>query len=155
MFYRIKDNEVLDYADYMYANDCLETNLCTMREFDVEKDNYVVLNGELAVNPNLDEIIKSKRKAQFEREFFETSLGWIRRKVNMKDGSKKDFLSDLLLSIKTGIELGIEVRIIIYRTPDFTKELTDEYMQSLQEIKTADLEFVKQCLNQTVYDFGI
>ena len=72
----------------------------------------------------------------------------------MKDGSKKDFLSDLLLSIKAGLELGVDVRIITYKTPDFTKEPTEEYMESLQEIKLADLGFIQECLNQTVKDFG-
>ena len=154
MFYRIKDNQVLDYADFKYTEDCLETDLCTMREFDINKDNFIVSDGEIAINPNIEEIKKAKRKAQFESEFFETSLGWIRRRVNMKDGSKKDFLSDLLLSIKAGLELGVEVKIITYKTPDYTKEPSEEYMKSLQEIKSADSGFIQECLNQTVKDFG-
>ena len=54
MFYRIKDNQVLDYADFKYAEDCLETDLCTMREFDINKDNFIVSDGEIAINPNIE-----------------------------------------------------------------------------------------------------
>ena len=93
------------------------------------------------------------RKSEFEKDFFETSLGWIRRVVNMKNGEKKDFLSDLLLQIKTGLELGQKVSIITYKTPDYTNELSDEYVKSLQQVKPANLEFIKECLAQTVKDW--
>ena len=69
--------------------------------------------------------------------------------------STKDFLSDLLLSIKAGIELGQNVEIITYKLPDFYQELTENYMVSLQERKTATPDFVQECLMQTVSDFGI
>ena len=90
---------------------------------------------------------------ELEKEFFETSLGWIRRKVNMKDGSKKDFLSDLLLQIKAGLELGQNIEIVTYSTPDFSNDLTPEYLLALQVKKNATAEFVQECLMQTVADF--
>ncbi len=156
MFYRIKDNEICDYADYKYEEDCLYTDICTMQEFDKNKDNYKLKkNGQIEILPDLDEVLAQRRKEQFEKDFFQTTLGWIRRKVNMKDGSIKDFLADLLLSIRAGIELGQEVEIITYNTPDFYQELTNEYMLSLQERKIATAEFVQECLFQTVRDFGI
>lgn len=124
----------------------------------------------VSVNPELFKITNNKvvpkssaeieqekynsRKNEFEREFFETSLGWIRRKVRMKDGAIKDFLSDLLLQIKAGIEMGQDVRIITYKLPDFSEESTTESLESLQEKKPATLNFVKECLNQIVKDFG-
>jgi len=156
MFYRIKDNEICDYADYKYEEDCLYTELCTMEEFDKNKDNYrLTQSGQIEVLPDLDEVLAQRRKEQFEKEFFQTTLGWIRRKVNMQDGSKKDFLADLLIPIKAGLELNQTVRIITYKTPDYTNELTQEYMESLQEIKTATPAFVQECLFQTVRDFGM
>ena len=155
MFYRIKENRIYDYADYEYAKDCLCTDLCTMEEFERNKDNYTCENGILELIPNIDEVIIQRRRRQFYKDFFQTSLGNIRRKVQMKDGTVKDFLSDLLLQIKAGIELGQNVEILTYETPDFTQELTNEYMLSLQERKNADLNFVRECLMQTVNDFGI
>ena len=155
MFYRIKENRIYDFADYKYSEDCLFTKLCTTAEFEQNKDNYIIQNGQLEEIPNLDEVLAQKRQKQFEKDFFSTSLGFIRRKVNMKDGSTRDFLSDLLLPIKAGIELGNTVDIITYKLPDFSKELTADYLVTLQEKKSATLEFVKECLMQTVRDFGI
>ena len=155
MYYRIKDNEIFDYADYEYAKECQFTALCTMSEFDKNKDNYIISNGQIILNPDLEQILQRKRQQQFESDFFLTTLGWIRRKVNMKDGTAKDFLSDILLSVKAGLELGQNVELITYQTPDFTKELTAEYLKSLQEIKSATAEFIQECLFQTVNDFWI
>ena len=156
MFYRIKNNNVCDYADYKYEEDCLYTEVCSMDEYDKNKEYYRLKeNGEIEILPNLEEVKAQKRKDQFESEFFNSSLGWIRRKVSMKDGSTKDFLADLLLPIKAGLELNQEVKVITYKTPDYTNELTSEYMLTLQEIKIATPAFIQECLFQTVQDFGI
>ncbi len=154
MFYRILNNKIYDYADYEYANDCLYSNLCTMAEYQKNPDIYMISGGKLDYIPNYQEMIINKRQEQFEKEFFNTSLGWIRRQVTMKDGSIKDFLADILLSVKAGMELGQDVKIITYNTPDFSKEPTLEYLESLQNIKYATSEFVRECLLQTVKDFG-
>ena len=155
MFYRIKDNKICDYADFEYAQDCLCTMICTKNEFETYKDNFRLENGQLVRIYDKQEYLVKFRQKNFEKEFFNTSLGWIRRKVQMKDGSVKDFLSDLLIPIKAGMELGQNVEIITYKTPDFTKELTTDYMEFLQEIKIATLEFITECLMQTVRDFGL
>ena len=116
--------------------------------------NEIMVNGVAEINPNYEEELSAPRENLFNREFFQTSLGWIRRQVNMKDGSKKDFLSDLLLQIKAGLELGQSVEIITYKQPDFSEDINEAYMQTLQEKKTATLEFVKECLMRTVSDFN-
>lgn len=126
-----------------------------------ETDNamYALLADEIMVDnlPVKDESyeqkLQDKRKDKFEKEFFLTSLGWIRRKVRMKDGSLKSFLSDLLIPIKTGMEAGSMVEIITYKMPDFSKEITNDYMVTLQERKNATTDFVQECLNQIVADF--
>ena len=116
--------------------------------------NEIMVNGVAEINPNYEEELSAQRENLFNREFFQTSLGWIRRQDNMKDGSKKDFLSDLLLQIKAGLELGQSVEIITYKQPDFSEDINEAYMQTLQEKKTATLEFVKECLMRTVSDFN-
>ena len=153
MFYRLKDNTIYDYADYEYAKDCLFTDICTMQSFEENREIYIIENGQINLAENPEKIIAMKRKKEFEKTFFVTSLGWIRRKVTMKNGSVKDFLSDLLLPIKAGMELGQKVEIITYKTPDFQKELTKEYLETLQENKYATQEFIQECLFQTVIDF--
>ena len=126
-----------------------------MADFERNKDNYTFENGQIEVIPNIDAVIAQRRQEQFNSEFFNTSLGYIRRKVRMKDGSIKDFLSDILPAIKLGLEFEQEVKIITYLHPDFKRELSDEYMISLQDVKNADNNFVQECLLQTVRDFGI
>ena len=116
--------------------------------------NEIMQGEEPAINPNYEQEQAELRENQFKAEFFQTSLGWIRRKVNMKDGSIKDFLGDLLLPIKAGLELGQKVEIITYKTPDFTLDYNEEYIISLPERKEATAGFIQECLMQTVADFG-
>ena len=116
--------------------------------------NEIMINDIPEINQNYDEELSEQRENLFNQEFFQTSLGWIRRQVNMKDGSKKDFLSDLLLQIKAGLELGQNVEIITYKQPDFSEEINEAYMQTLQEKKIATPEFIKECLARTVADFS-
>ena len=103
----------------------------------------------------IEQELLNKRKEEFESSFFNTSLGYIRRKVIMKNGQEKDFLGDLLLPIKAGLEMEQNIKIITYQKPDFSQEITNEYLESLQEIKIATVQFVQECLNQIVADFGI
>lgn len=113
---------------------------------------FLYQNGEIIVNPNYEQEQAQKRQSNFETEFFNTSLGWIRRKVTMKDGSTKDFLSDLLPSIMEGLRLGIAPNIITYREPDFTQEVTDWTVYQVK--KEATQQFVQDCLLQISEDFG-
>jgi hypothetical protein len=153
MFYRIFDNRIYDKADFMYAEDCKEILGYTTHEVE-ENPLLLTINGdELIPNPNYVNDIRAKREKEFYNEFFKTSLGWIRRKVTMQDGSIKDFLSDLLLQIKAGLDLGVNVEIITYKLPNFDKEPTTSYMESLQEKKKATMGFVAECLQITVKDF--
>lgn len=154
MFYKVFENRVYEFADEKLKEDWIETTLCTMKEFMAHPNKYVLQDGVLVINPNYEQEQAEARKKQFNNEFFQTSLGWIRRKVNMKDGSTKDFLADLLLPIKAGLELGQKVVIITYKTPDFTIDYSEEYIISLQERKEATAEFIQECLMQTVADFG-
>ena len=56
MFYRIKNDEIYDYADYKYASDCLETNVISQLELDEHPEKVIVQNGEIVLNPNWDDI---------------------------------------------------------------------------------------------------
>jgi len=158
MSYKLKK----PYTDIEYANFIAEYNHRGGLKIAITDDYVYALkdnemmneNNEPVVNPNYAAEKAAERKEKFESEFFETSLGWIRRKVTMKDGSTKDFLGDLLIPVKAGLELGQEVEIITYKTPDFTEEYTSDYIISLQERKAATAEFVQECLMQVVKDFG-
>ena len=116
-----------------------------------ELDRYIYSNGEIILDPDYEEKQAQKREAEFRKEFFETSLGWIRRSVNMADGSKKDFLSDLLPAISMALNMGQIVNIITYTLPDFSHEITDWTIY--QEIKQVTAKFIQECFTQSRTDF--
>ena len=126
----------------------------------VDMPTYFALEAWEGVNEN-GEIVSDKegyeakivegRKAQFNKDFFLTSLGYVRRKVSMATGETKDFLSDLLPTISMGVNLGQPVSIITYSEPDFTADNID--WESLQSVKTVDAEFVQECFLQLSNDF--
>lgn len=93
---------------------------------------------------------KQQRIAEFNKEFFNTSLGYIRRSVNMKDGSHKDFLSDLLPTISMAVNMGQEVKVIAYDMPDFEDlKPIEEY----QHNETVTAQFIQECFMQLSADF--
>lgn len=118
-----------------------------------EPDKYIWDGLDVVENPNYEQEQAQKREAKFNKEFFNTSLGYIRRKVSMATEETKDFLSDLLPTISMGVQLGQEVPIITYKQPDFTKEFTLEYMESLQETKNVTTQFIQECALQVSKDF--
>lgn len=71
MFYRIKNNELYDYADYKYSEECLETDIITQAELDKDRRQVVVEGYEeeavtkhrLILNPDYGSIELEKVKA--------------------------------------------------------------------------------------------
>ena len=109
-------------------------------------------NGEVVSNKEVWELEKIEaRKAQFHKEFFNTSLGYVRRKVAMATGETKDFLSDLLPTISMGVNLGQPVSISTDSEPDFT--VNEHDWELLQSVKTVDAQFVQECFLQLSNDF--
>ena len=111
------------------------------------KDNYT--NGE--INPYYEEEKIKKREEQFNKDFFKTSLGYVRRKVSMATGETKDFLSDLLPTISMGVQMGQPVTIITYNKPDFTQKITDWTV--FQNEQTVTAKFIQECFLQLSNDF--
>lgn len=76
-----------------------------------------------------------QREADFNKQFFSTSLGYIRRTVTMKDGTKKSFLTDILPMLVEGVP------VLVY---------TRELEQSKVLVTT---EFINECKQQLLKDF--
>ena len=79
---------------------------------------------------------EQQQQEQFQREFFNTSLGYIRRKVHMQTGDVKDFLTDIVPRLKPG------VKIITYNS-DGTQNLNVEVTEN----------FINECDQQLLRDF--
>lgn len=121
----------------------------------VKQNYYFLVNGK----------IKAKNRLEYDQQeywnanFFNTSLGWIRRKPVMKDGTVKDFLNDCLPIIKMGLtEAGLpQGAVIRYATPDYKQELTSEYIETLQDNSAITYEqgvqFINECITRFLADF--
>ena len=122
-------------------------------EIKKEKDKFKIVDNEVIKKSEKEYKYEKaqEREEQFNKDFFKTSLGYIRRKVSMAIGETKDFLSDLLPTISMGVQMGSPVQIIAYDKPDFTQEVTD--WTSLQSVKTVTAEFVQECFMQLSNDF--
>ena len=80
-------------------------------------------------------------EAALRRQFFQTSLGYIKRTVTMKDGSQKDFLTGILPALKDKFEKGVAVSILVYA------------QDGQQQSKEVTEQFFNECDNQLYYDF--
>ena len=106
--------------------------------------NEIMENGVPVIDSKYEEKQAEIRKAEFELAFFNTSLGWIRRSVTMKDGSTKSFLTDLLPQLIAGIP------VLAYQLPDFTKDVN---IVDYQKKVLVTNEFLQECKNQLYADF--
>lgn len=110
--------------------------------------NSILQIATEVIQPTPEEV----REEQFERDFFETSLGWIRRKATMQDGTQKDFLSDLFPTMAFNVSLGVTVNVLTYTKPnDFSEEITD--WTQFQHWKVVTNQFIQECSLQLQNDF--
>ena len=118
----------------------------------VEDRDYIIWdseNNKPIKNPNYEQIKAEKREAEFNANFFPTSLGYIRRQVTMQNGVTKDFITDLI-----PLMMDIPgVPVIVYGKPDFTKEVTEEMLLGLQQFVKSTPELIKECREQAIIDF--
>lgn len=124
-------------------------------DYVAHRNKYKYLNGEIIINPNYEQEQAQKREEEFKREFFLTSLGWIRRKPTLADGTEDDFLNNDLPLLAIGLMTGSNpILPIAYQYPDFTHEFTKEYMESLQ-IKNQPVtqQFIAECSEVKMRDF--
>lgn len=105
----------------------------TYEDYIKNPTKYYVKNNELCVK-TLEEI-EADRQAQFDKEFFKTSLGYVRRNVSMKTGEVKDFLADILPVLEVGVP------VIFYdRDLNQSKKMVTEV-------------FLAECKEQILKDF--
>lgn len=98
-------------------------------------------NGTLTAYAETEEELIKKRKAQFEKEYFYTSLGWVSRKVHMQTDEVWDFLKDIAKPELLGRE-------IITYTPN------EDYSDLEQHRNVVVTEqFLKECDLQVYKDF--
>ena len=74
---------------------------------------------------------EQQKEAEFKRKFFNTSLGYVSRDVHMKNGTVKDFLTDILPLLKVGIPVLVYTRQLEQSKVSATQQFIDECGQQL------------------------
>lgn len=93
---------------------------------------------------------EKQRRDYWYANFFQTSLGWVRKKATMKDGTVDDFLTQDLPLLAIGLGEGAEAKVIVYATPDFTQEIDILALQSYVDVTP---QFIMECLLEKQNEF--
>lgn len=144
MFYVADENDQIVLFDE--DKEKIQNTLLFMPQYadlEIKETDRPIENFQFADTEEYREKQAQARELAFNEEFFNTSLGYIRRKVTMKDGSTKDFLTDILPLLQ------VDVPIISYDKPDFT---VDE-MPKQNTDKLVTEEFINECKQQVLKDF--
>lgn len=92
-------------------------------------DKYIIDDG--IVREKTEEEKEAEKEAEFNKQFFNTSLGYVRRRVTMKDGSTKDFLSDVLPLLQVGIPVLTYTRELVQNKVIVTELFINECKQQM------------------------
>ena len=150
----IQDNNIIGAGQAELIADDVNTievteNIYNMFVEDRDMVAWDSENKQVIKNPNYEQIKAEKREAEFNANFFPTSLGYIKRQVTMQNGAIKDFITDLI-----PLMMDIPgVPVIVYNKPDFTKEVTEETLLGLQQFVKSTPELIKECREQAIIDF--
>ena len=113
-------------------------------DFLAHPSHYKIEDNKIIFNENWEaDEIKAKEDA-FNKAFFETTLGYIRREVTMQNGTTKTFLTDMLPQLVSGFP------ILAYDKPDFTEDV--DMVDYQKQVFVTD-EFLLECKNQLIIDF--
>lgn len=137
----VRNNQIIDFNSKYLDEDILrvETSEEIYAVWCADKKRVIYKEGEIIINPDYEAEKQAELIEQFNKEFFNTSLGYIRRKVTMKDGSSKDFLTDIVPLLQVGVQ------IITYSLNG--AELTQNTGVTVTE------QFITECKQQLFNDF--
>lgn len=137
----VRNNQIIDFNSKYLDEDILrvETSEELYEAWCLDKKKVIYKEGEIIINPDYEAEKQAELIEQFNKEFFNTSLGYIRRKVTMKDGSSKDFLTDIVPLLQVGVQ------IITYSLNG--AELTQNTGVTVTE------QFITECKQQLFSDF--
>lgn len=96
-------------------------------------EKYIIDDG--VAREKTEEEKQAEEEKEFNKQFFRTSLGYVRRTVTMKDGSTKDFLTDILPLLVVGVP------VLVY-----SRELEQTRIQATEP-------FINECKQQLFVDF--
>ena len=137
----VRNNQIIDFNSKYLDEDILrvETSEELYEAWLLDEKKVIYKEGEIILNPDYETEKQAELIEQFNKEFFNTSLGYVRRKVTMKDGSSKDFLTDIVPLLQAGVQ------IITYSLNG------TEVVQNTGVVVTE--QFITECKQQLFNDF--
>lgn len=115
--------------------------------------------GQEEVLDDSEEVLnfgKPDREEEFNKAFFQTSLGYVRRKVYMQGtGETKDFLSDCLPVLANAFAMNQNIQAILYDKPPMTSDVEDwsQYQKTIDWTRPVQQQFLGECFVQYQIDF--
>lgn len=140
-FFHINDEKITGKGQVKCLN---AINIEVSQDVYNNSEKYIYQNGEVILDPDYEAKQIQARQNAFNKAFFATSLGYIRREVSMLDGSAKTFLTDMLPLLIVGLP------ILAYNEPDFTQNVN---MVDYQKQVVVTEQFLAECKNQLIIDF--
>ena len=95
----------------------------------VNPNDYVFEND--SVREKTEQEKEAEQEAEFNKQFFNTTLGYVRRAVTMKDGSVKSFLTDILPMLVVGVPVLVYDRELNQTRVQVTEVFINECKQRL------------------------
>lgn len=132
-YLQVKNNEIISCSTLPVSDtdtQNIEVSQTLFSDYMTNPDKYYYENGEIKAKTE-----QEQKQQILAEQFFNTSLGYVRRKVTMKDGTIRDFLSDVLPLLQTGVPV-----------------LT--YTANLEQNRVLVTEqFINECKQQMLQDF--
>lgn len=154
MYYIEKDNEIVLFdIDFKTLRDNVNEFYPQYIGLPIQEteENIIKYNNHYYLESDIQTELEKERRKNFNKEFFHTSLGYVRRTVTMADGSHNDFLTALLPSIAIAVNMGQTVNILTYDKPPFDSDVVDWQQYQHQQVVTP--QFIQECFNQLNNDF--
>lgn len=73
MFYRIKNNTLLDFSDTKYTDDCLYTNIITQEQLSKDIEQVIVKDGKIVLDPDYEAKQAAKEKERIQELYMTRS----------------------------------------------------------------------------------
>jgi len=144
-YFNVCNNMIIDYdIDYSDLVQQYPTSQEMIDKWKEDNRKVIFMDNEIIDNPNYEEEKQEEYERMWREDFFNTSLGWVRRKVMVQaTGETRDFLYDM----KPNLSIGDP--IITYEKPDFVESF--EPIQHRDRVVTE--QFLIECKQQIAIDF--
>ena len=159
MFYRIKNNKVIDFSDSNYIDDCIETDLCTCEEYAKNFGKFIVGEVEEEIDvPDYETVTE-----EYEDENGEIQTNEVQKPVMIE---VEETIIVPIYDDETGEKTGEEEKTIKKLVPQTHKETItvqrlvlnpdwEEIKEKLEKERIGNLKVTKRVFALALQQFGI